>query len=791
MVYRDLNTSGVYDAGDTLYSGVSIKITDGTGALIAAATSNSSGIYNFRGVPDGNFTLAVDLTTVNTGWISIPPSRARTVTRTSNVIGLDFGLQPPSAHVGGQIYADLNANNVFDSATESPLSGVTITLTPSGGAAISTASNADGNYTFSNLSTGSYTLAVVGGTLPAGHAIPNSVALTITQTSNITYNFAVRVNSLAGITYRDLNHNGLYDAGDQPYSGVAINLTNSNGGLVATATTDSTGAYKFRGLAAGTYTLTPDSTTYTAGWISSPATRIRSVTITSNVTALDFGLQPPVATIAGSVFADLDSNNIIDGSDYGLQGLIVTLTANSNGSTTTQTTDATGNYAFTNLATGSYSVAIDPANLPSGYNSLFTGTFTLGQNSNITFNLPLRLNGLVGVAYRDLNSNAVNDAGDQPYAGIVVQLTNSNGAPVGTTTTDSTGTYSFRGLVADTYTTAIDMTTVDAGWASVPTSRIRTLTNTANLTGLDFALQPPNGQINGKVFLDVDGNGVYDGSDTPMAGVAVKLQRPDNSIITASTDATGMYNFSSLSNGNHVISVDAASLPVGHYSLLASRTVAISGNTINDMDFSIRRNSVTGLLFTDNDRNRRYGAGDTLLANVVVKLRPTAGGPSVTSTTDAGGNYLFRGIADGSYVLTVDAVSLPVGHFSKIASQSVTIQTTSQMKKDFPIWTNDVGGTVFLDLDKDRVYDRPGDQALGNVTLILTLPGGSTRTTTTLGSGSYRFNALAPGTYTVTIDGTTLPNGTSNAKGTWTITVANGTYKLTYHFWVWQTAQAN
>lgn len=63
----------------------------------------------------------------------------------------------------------------------------------------------------------------------------------------------------------------------------------------------------------------------------------------------------------------------------------------------------------------------------------------------------------------------------------------------------------------------------------------------------------------GRVFEDVNGNGMFDGTDEPMGNVRLYL----NSGQSVITDSQGLYNFPSLSDGAQVISLDPISLPPG------------------------------------------------------------------------------------------------------------------------------------------------------------------------------------------------------------------------------------
>lgn len=66
-------------------------------------------------------------------------------------------------------------------------------------------------------------------------------------------------------------------------------------------------------------------------------------------------------TISGNVFVDLNTNGVKDNAETNYQNVIVQLSTGAQ-----MKTDATGNYSFTNLPVGQYTVQIT---LPSGYNN--------------------------------------------------------------------------------------------------------------------------------------------------------------------------------------------------------------------------------------------------------------------------------------------------------------------------------------------------------------------------------------------------------------------------------------
>ena len=90
-----------------------------------------------------------------------------------------------------------------------------------------------------------------------------------------------------------------------------------------------------------------------------------SVTLTSNdvLTNADVGYAT-TASIGDTIFNDLDGDGVQDPGEPGLPGVIVELFDGV--STITVTTGASGDYVFSGLTPGDYSVSVDATTLPAG-----------------------------------------------------------------------------------------------------------------------------------------------------------------------------------------------------------------------------------------------------------------------------------------------------------------------------------------------------------------------------------------------------------------------------------------
>jgi hypothetical protein len=69
---------------------------------------------------------------------------------------------------------------------------------------------------------------------------------------------------------------------------------------------------------------------------------------------------PPTSSLSGTVYLDNNSNGVLDAADTGLSGLSVTLTGTDSlghAVNLTVATDSHGNYSFTGLLPGTYTVS--------------------------------------------------------------------------------------------------------------------------------------------------------------------------------------------------------------------------------------------------------------------------------------------------------------------------------------------------------------------------------------------------------------------------------------------------
>jgi hypothetical protein len=302
FVWSDVNGNGVQDAGEPGIAGVVVTLSTG-----ATATTNASGLYTFVNVKPGTYTVSV---ATPAGYLASPTGAGATATdnngsgtsvtvtsgSTDNTI--DFGFYK-QATIGDFVWNDKNGNGVQD-AGELGIASVTVSLSNGGG---STVTNASGAYSFA-VKPGTYVVTV--GT-PSGYTVSptgagtaatdnNGSGTSVTVASGATDNtidFGFhKLGSIGDFVWKDLNGNGIQDAGEPGLAGVTVTLSSG-----PSTTTSASGAYAFANLTPGTYTVTVGTP---AGYTAAPtgagtaATDNNgsgtSVTIAGNSdTTIDFG----------------------------------------------------------------------------------------------------------------------------------------------------------------------------------------------------------------------------------------------------------------------------------------------------------------------------------------------------------------------------------------------------------------------------------------------------------------------------------------------------------------------
>ncbi len=162
---------------------------------------------------------------------------------------------------------------------------------------------------------------------------------------------------------------------------------------------------------------------------------------------------------------------------------------------------------------------------------------------------------VTGTVYNDLNGDGARQPGDPPLASWTIDLLDSFGDLVATTSSDASGHYSFANLPSVVFTIE---EIVHPGWfITDPTNPPGTYTLTppsgSVVTGLDFGNFKAI-TLSGNIYNDLDGNGVHGPTEPGLAGFTVDLEDSSGNVLaTVLTDSSGNYNFSGVIGGTYII----------------------------------------------------------------------------------------------------------------------------------------------------------------------------------------------------------------------------------------------
>ena len=607
---------------------------------------------------------------------------------------------------------------------------------------------------------------------------------------------------LSGKVYYDANESSSFDNDEDPFKDITVELIGADGSVVATTKTDADGNYSFPGLDAGTYTVKitkageiaeltqtedPDGTKDNA---SGAITLNADNPVRENV---NFGYIKKHA-ISGNVYLDQNRDKTKNTGDIDLSGVTVKLLDKDGNVVGTTTTDKDGNYSFTGLNDGTYTVQVDktgpladkeqtedPSGKTDSRSQAITFTRTDPDVTNVNFGYADNYS-IHGLVYRDGDRNETHGATEKGYANQTVELRDKDGKVVATTTTDENGAYSFEKLPAGDYTVKVvkDGALTDLDQTEDPdstkdsTSGVISLSNDHRTqTDVNFGYIA-NNSINGTIYRDGDRDGKKGDTEGRYSGVTVQLLDKDGKVITTTTtDKDGKYSFEHLPDGTYSVKVvkdgaltdtdqtgdpdnklDNASEPI---------TLDEKNPTKGDVDFGyVPNNTIKGTVYRDDNRDKTINGNEPGLERVSVQLLDEDGKVLQTLDTDADGNYAFQHLPDGKYTVKV-VRSSSIKDYDQTEDPDATVDDTSavytmgpenslQEKVNFGYVPDySIAGRVYRDSDKSGSYT-DGEETFSGVTVdLLDKDGKVVATTTTDKDGNYSFEKLPAGTYRVKV----------------------------------------
>ncbi len=602
--------------------------------------------------------------TVYRGNIHLAPVVSGSLIISKNGQTVRYRVSPASANVtiSGETFNDLNGNGQLEGG-EPGLPGWTVDLfdTATGALVAETTSGAGGQYSFTNTYPGSYTIAekVQAGWIQTAPAAPGTYSVFAFDGGTLTgKNFGnFQPVSVSGNVYNDLNGDG-QNEGEPGLQNWEVDVKDSGGNVVGSAFTDASGNYTISGVGPGTFTV---SEVVQSGWIQTQPVNPNFYSFTStsggNVAGENFGNFQTVS-VSGNVYNDLNGDGSRDPGEPGLQNWEVDVKDSGGNVVGSALTDANGNYTITGVGPGSFTldevvqsgwVQTQPVNPP--YYS-----FTTSSGVNVVGGIfgNARSEGLSGLVYNDLNGDGSSDGGTDPVlVGWTINVLDSSGNLVATTTSGADGSYSFTGLPLQPYTI---QEVVQSGWTiTQPTNPPGTYTVPAGAgdhTGLDFG----NFQlvsVSGNVYNDLNGNGSQDAGEPGLGGWTVDVvDSSGNVVASAVSDPSGNYTITGVGPGAFTLQevvqpgwILTQPTNPSYYSFTTSSGVNVAGGIFGNFQTI----SVSGNVYNDQDGNGLRGVGEPGLQNWAVNLDDSAGNVLASVLSDSNGNYAFSGVGPGIY----------------------------------------------------------------------------------------------------------------------------------------------
>ena len=455
----------------------------------------------------------------------------------------------------------------------------------------STTSDTGGNYTFTDVPTGSFTLDTYDGATNSADTESLNVSANTTTHQDLTLSLG---GSVIGTVYNPSN---------QPEAGVTVTLVGPGG--TATAVTGNNGGYRFDHVVPGNISVSAVDGSGFRG------TNAGSFGLAGQTIQLDIKLYAN-GTVTGTVF-QYDGTTPVANAQ-------VTISAPYPLGTQTVNADGNGKYTFNGVPVASFSLnATNPLN---GDRGVATNQVSVNGETR-TVNIKLNGMGTVIVNVKDAANNVTNAqvslSGQTQFGGYQTKSTTN-----GSATFNNVFAGSFYVYATDTLTSLSGNTT-----SSVTPNGTQTVT---------VQLQPA-GTITGVVQSSLNG------ATTPVSGVTVRLFSNYGYYLRQTTTASdGSFIFNAVPLGTYQLDVlDAQNRTRGRTTNVVLQS---NGDTaVATLNF-IGLGTVQGTVF--NPSNAAEGAG------IPVSLRSLNSviGGYFNASTDANGQYSISGVPVGNFTVT-------------------------------------------------------------------------------------------------------------------------------------------
>jgi protocatechuate 3,4-dioxygenase beta subunit len=665
VLWNDSNRDGILDNADASIAGgntSNLRLTEEgrigdavvnlfteDDVLVSTALTDTEGQYEFCDLAPGNYYVQFILPT---DFVFSPPNQGTDETLDSEVIdpingstdiitvisgvsidNVNAGAFLQNTIVGGTVWLDENLNGILDD-NENGISNIVINLRDENNTIVlTTQSNLDGDYRFTDPNPGSYFLQIV---------FADSLQLTESRVGNDPsvyshFDQATRFTDQIDVTegsFIDIANAGLVES----QSGFrSVNVS----GLV---------------------------------WLDENRNGLLD-NIERGVSNVSVEVIRPDETIAESVTTGPDGNYMIDElvpGDYKIRVL------------ERESYDLTESFVGNDPTTQSHFI---PITRESTLLSIDEGAVISNMNAGFL----TKPGSISGTAWNDENENGRFGNNENVISGLTVNLLDINRIRIAMTTTDANGQYRFDNLEPDVYivhvirgdqyesTTSfvgIDPTIYSHILVASGTTPVTRLESGQNLEDINIGLieveieVPDNNLLSGYVWEDMDANGSLDADEEGQNGIRVRLLNEIGALVGVTNTTNnpdlgdpGFYSFDNVDSGNYTISFDiddqASITRLGSDSKLTSEFVTDAFDFDSQSGMVVSAGyffpgSIGDYVWNDLDQDGIQDADESGANQFFIRLFNTQGDQIAFTFSDSDGAYSFDNLFPGEYYVEVD-----------------------------------------------------------------------------------------------------------------------------------------
>ena len=634
QIFFDKNGNG--NQGDYEYgiSDLTVYLLDEDERPLTAEVTDADGFATFMNVPAGRYRTRINLPEK---WYFTPFGGENSLilnaynltpagSQSSGVFEIadgreteqGVGIHNNATGASGFCWLEDEVDGLYTEG-EAKISGIKIQLKSKDGDIVcETETDAEGNWSISNLRPGFYILSCTGrdGLMLTRYTQSRGRRSYLTSDNprrqmelkaeeitpmNLGFNFASQI---FGICYLDANYNGLYDEGEAPLAGVKLGVKFIyDGADASSAVSGEDGRYVLDGLRGNQYSmqvmLPADGSQYTKTAPDEPLgnrfpqrgerreNEIQKFTLgDTEQLEINIGAIYP-GSVSGTVYNDDNFSAAPDGGEKTVSGFTVNLLYADGTLAATARTGADGTYKLENLTPGEYSLEVTAA---AGY--AFTkkgeGNVILNRTGGQGYSEPFRVElgedlsgqdiGMIlpgtvqGAVFADLNDNGVRDEDEGGMTGTLVRLIHEEEGEAFRAEIGEDGNFLFDAVMPGRYYIEYTLPAgavfarVTNGGNEITETEILETGSIGRSDSFDFAtgqkVDAPVcgaltlGRIEGVAYQDHDGNGRMEGEET-YAGMTVRLipSRRELEEISAETGEDGAFVLADLRPDSYTLEV--------------------------------------------------------------------------------------------------------------------------------------------------------------------------------------------------------------------------------------------